>query len=139
MRFQSIVLSVVASTLATHPLLSFSAVQPASLAASSQEIAQAGLFLAQSGEGTFSLAGRPDATVTFTSVTLQNQGAELAFRLLDDRLMRFGGEVMRRDASEVVIRLRNSGMADARGTVTIAYDGTAIASVSADGRLDGQP
>ncbi len=97
--------------------------------------------LSQAGNGVFRISGRPDLQITQVSVDVDNRNqAQIGFRLSDNRLIRFGGDVNRRDAYTVGINLRNSGNADASGQVDIEYGANnSINQIFGDGRLDGQP
>lgn len=98
------------------------------------------LSWSQNGNGSFALAGRRDQEITSVSVNIDRNGrAELAFRLADNRLMRFGGKLVARDPYSIIINLTNSGNADATGTVNIERgQNNTIQRIFADGKLDGQ-
>lgn len=98
------------------------------------------MTLTQAGRGIFTLQGRPNRRITNATVTIKRDGsAELAFRLIDGNLMRFGGQLARKDAYSLTIRINNSGMADARGTANVDYGANnSIKNILADGKLDGQ-
>ncbi len=97
--------------------------------------------LAQAGQGTFGLQGRPNQTFSFASVTVQpDNSAELSIRLADGNNIAFAGEQTRKTADEIVLNLTSSGGADAQGPANIRYgQNNSILSISANGTLDGQP
>jgi hypothetical protein len=103
-------------------------------------ITETGVNLAQSGQGTFGLQGRPNRSINFASVTVQPNGsAELSIRLADGNLIRFGGQQTRQDASDIVLNLASSGNASATGIANINYGANnSINSINANGTLDGQ-
>lgn len=98
------------------------------------------LSWSQNGKGSFALAGRRDQEITSASVNIDRNGrAELAFRLADNRLMRFGGKLVARDPYSIIINLTNSGNADATGTVNIERGkNNTIQRIFSNGQLDGQ-
>ncbi|MEB3282944.1 MAG: SH3 domain-containing protein [Lyngbya sp.] len=97
--------------------------------------------LSQRGQGSLQISGRPDWEITQVTVNVDERDqAELAFRLDDNRLIRFSGDVDRRDAYSFVIDIEGSGNANASGTVDIEYGANnSINQIFGDGRLDGQP
>ena len=98
------------------------------------------MTLYQEGRGLFSLAGRPGESVTRVSlVAAANQDVEIAMRGRDNRLLRFNGKLIRRNANTLDIQLTHSGSASARGTVRVAYGANnSIDTLSGNGTLDGQ-
>lgn len=100
---------------------------------------QAALNLAGEGEGTLSLRGRPNQTITFVTVASRpNRQTDIALRLADGNLMQWTGQLLSRSATEARIRLTNAGMADATGTLTVRFQGDRLISLMGNGRIDGK-
>ncbi|MFQ4137166.1 hypothetical protein PGN35_012695 [Nodosilinea sp. PGN35] len=97
--------------------------------------------LAQQGQGTFGLQGRPNQAISFASVTVQpDDSAELTIRLVDGNNIAFAGQQTRKTAEDIVLNLTSSGNADAQGPANIRYgSNNSIISISSNGTLDGQP
>ncbi|WP_448573051.1 hypothetical protein [Trichothermofontia sp.] len=109
------------------------------LSAPSVVAQQAVLSVAGEGEGTLSLAGRPNQIVTFVTVASRpNRTAEIALRLADGHLMKWTGQLVRLNATEAGIRLTGAGMADATGNLTVRYRGNQLISLIGNGTIDGQ-
>lgn len=97
------------------------------------------LSVAGEGEGTLSLAGRPNQIVTFITVASRpNRTAEIALRLANGSLMKWTGQLVRLNATEASIRLTAAGMADATGNLTVRYRGNELISLVGNGTIDGQ-
>lgn len=107
----------------------------------SQPPAASVLTLAQAGQGTFGLQGRPNQTISFASVTVQpDESAELTIRLANGNNIAFAGQQTRKTAEDIVLNLTSSGNADAQGPANIRYGpNDSILSISSNGTLDGQP
>lgn len=107
----------------------------------SQPPAASVVNLAQAGQGTFGLQGRPNQTISFASVTVQpDDSAELTIRLSDGNNIAFAGQQTRKTADDIVLNLTSSGNADAQGPANIRYgQNNSIISISSNGTLDGQP
>lgn len=97
--------------------------------------------LAQAGQGTFGLQGRPNQSISFASVTVQpDDSAELSIRLANGNNIPFAGQQTRKTAEDIVLNLTSSGDADAQGPANIRYGpNDSILSISSNGTLDGQP
>ncbi len=101
---------------------------------------QATLNLTGEGEGRLTIGSRPAQTVTFVTVTSQPGGrVEITLRLSDGNLLRWGGQLARQGGGEAQIDLRNSGMADAMGLLTLRYQGNRLISLLGEGTIDSQP
>lgn len=98
------------------------------------------LNLTQNGQGSFNLQGRPNRNIKIASVTVKSDGkAEIAVRLTDGSMIRFGGKQIKKDAYSLIIKLTNSGMADATGVINVEYGANnSINNLFGDGTLDGQ-
>ncbi|MGF1493066.1 MAG: SH3 domain-containing protein [Microcoleaceae cyanobacterium] len=96
--------------------------------------------LSQAGSERFTLAGRRPEEITRVAVSIDSRNtAEVSFRLGNRNLMKFGGQVVARDPYAIVIDVKNSGNADADGTIYIEYGvNNSINTLFSDGRLDGQ-
>lgn len=103
--------------------------------------APSAVTLAQAGQGTFGLQGRPNQAISFASVTVQpDDSAELSIRLADGNNITFGGQQTRKTAEDIVLNLTSSGNADVQGPANIRYGpNNSILSISSNGTLDGQP
>ncbi|MBE9109167.1 hypothetical protein IQ273_06995 [Nodosilinea sp. LEGE 07298] len=99
------------------------------------------VILTQQGQGVFGLQGRPNQTISFSSVTVQpDDSAELSIRLAEGNTIAFAGQQTRKTAEDIVLNLTSSGNADAQGPANIRYGpNNSIVSISANGTLDGQP
>jgi hypothetical protein len=107
-------------------------------AALGRNATQESLTLLQTGTGLYNLAGQ-SFPIKRASVEVRGRQADLSFRLTDDRLVQLRGEVINRAPYSLVIRLTNSGDADASGTATVSHgEGKAISSIVIDGAVDGQ-
>lgn len=96
--------------------------------------------LSQTGNGLFTLQGRPNRDINRASVTVQANGnAELVFFLAGGTQMRFSGVLTSKDAQTLNIRITSSGMADASGNIRVEYGANnSINAIFGDGKLDGQ-
>ncbi|ERT05966.1 hypothetical protein M595_4096 [Lyngbya aestuarii BL J] len=78
--------------------------------------------LTQEGTGTYSINNRFRGTITFVSVSIDDNGeAELIFRNSNEQLVRFQGQVTRRDPYGIKIDLIDSDISDASGVADIQY------------------
>ena len=107
----------------------------------SQPPAASAVTLAQAGQGTFGLQGRPNQPIAFATVTVQpDESAELSIRLGNGNNIAFAGRQTRKTAQDIVLNLTSSGNADAQGPANIRYGpNNSILSISSNGTLDGQP
>ncbi|WP_413163671.1 hypothetical protein ACL6C3_29780 [Capilliphycus salinus ALCB114379] len=99
------------------------------------------ISLSQEGTGTYSLNSRFQGTITFVSLTVNKDGeAELTFRNSEEQLVRFQGEVIRRDPYRMRVSLTDSERLDASGVADIQYspDNSLIYSIFVAGTVENQ-
>ncbi|HSM81769.1 MAG TPA: hypothetical protein VLS96_08785, partial [Nodosilinea sp.] len=72
----------------------------------SQPPAASAITLAQAGQGTFGLQGRPNQPIAFATVTVQpDESAELSIRLGNGNNIAFAGRQTRKTAQDIVLNL----------------------------------
>jgi hypothetical protein len=97
--------------------------------------------LTQEGTGTYSINNRFRGTITFVSVRIDDNGeTELIFRNSNEQLVRFQGQVTRRDPFGIKIDLIDSDISDASGVADIQYssDLSLIYSIFVAGTIENQ-
>ncbi len=99
------------------------------------------LSLSQDGRGVYSINSRFRENITSVTVVVKPNGdAELIFRNNDQTLVRFKGEVTRRDPYAIKVKLTESDLLDATGQADIQYgsDTSSISSIFVAGTIDNQ-
>ncbi|EAW35528.1 hypothetical protein [Lyngbya sp. PCC 8106] len=97
--------------------------------------------LTQEGTGTYSINNRFRGTITFVSVSIDDNGkTELIFRNSNEQLVHFQGQVTRRDPFGIKIDLIDSDISDASGVADIQYssDLSLISSIFVAGTIENQ-
>ncbi|MDY7023788.1 MAG: hypothetical protein SWJ54_20980 [Cyanobacteriota bacterium] len=97
--------------------------------------------LTQEGTGTYSVNSRFRGRITDVSLRVSESGeAELIFQNSDQQLVRFRGEVIRRDPYGIKVDLTDSDVLDASGVADIQYssDRSLIYSIFVAGTVDNQ-
>ncbi|MEL7037897.1 MAG: hypothetical protein AAFO04_20110 [Cyanobacteria bacterium J06592_8] len=95
----------------------------------------------QEGTGTYSVNSRFRGRITDVSLRVSESGeAELIFQNSDQQLVRFRGEVIRRDPYGIKVDLTDSDVLDASGVADIQYssDRSLIYSIFVSGTVDNQ-
>lgn len=111
----------------------------ATIVQNAEELAD--ISLTQEGAGTYSINNRFRGTITFVSVRVDESGeAELIFRNSNEQLVRFQGEVTRRDPYGIKVNLTESDVLNASGVADIQYspDNSSIYSIFVAGTVDNQ-
>ncbi len=99
------------------------------------------LSLSQDGQGVYTLNSRFRGTITSASIVVKSNGdTELVFRNNDETLVRFKGQVTRRDPYAIKVQLTESDVLDATGQADIQYssDTSSISSVFVTGTINNQ-
>lgn len=92
------------------------------------------------GSGQFSLAGTPTESLSRATVVVTKENyVAMSFRGKDNRLMRFAGQLVRRDANSLTINFTNYGKAKATGTLNVQYGpNKSISALNGNGTIEGQ-
>lgn len=91
------------------------------------------------GQGFLQISG--DRTRRIRSVAVQEQGGEvnLAFRLGNNQVVRFTGDLLSQDPNNVAVTLRNYQNADSTGRMNVSFGANQqILAINGNGTLDGQ-
>lgn len=93
--------------------------------------------LTQRGSGSWRREGRVSANIeNVTVVSTVNKDVEVSLRLSNGQRVTLNGRLESRSASELVIRVNNSNVGSASGTINVDYTNNSIRTLSGDGRLD---
>ncbi|MGK7902260.1 MAG: hypothetical protein AB4352_12770 [Hormoscilla sp.] len=92
------------------------------------------------GSGQFSIAGTPTESLSRATVVVTKENyVAMSFRGKDNRLMRFAGQLVRRDANSLTINFTNYGKAKATGTLNVQYGpNNSISALNGNGTIEGQ-
>lgn len=96
--------------------------------------------LLSQGKGTWSISRNRNVSITSASVTIQgNNKTQITLFLSNNRTVRLDGNFARQSANRGRINLTNSGMADARGSLSLEYRfDNSIRALNGEGFLDNQ-
>lgn len=91
------------------------------------------------GNGVFTQEGRQQTDIQSASLILRNsQDGEISVILNNNNVMRFSGRVSRRNPRMFTLEVRNSGMANASGTILVEHNNNNIIRLEGKGLLDSQ-
>ena len=98
------------------------------------------MTLSQEGRGLFSLAGKPNESLTRVSLVVAgNQEVQISMRGNNNALMRLQGKLIRRTDNTLNIQLINSEIANTRGSIEVVYGANnSIDTLTGDGAIDNQ-
>ncbi|MBC6420812.1 MAG: hypothetical protein GDA43_03480 [Hormoscilla sp. SP5CHS1] len=101
--------------------------------------------ISATGSGQFSIfraafAGTPTESLSRATVVVTNENyVAMSFRGKDNRLMRFSGQLVRRNANSLTVNFANYGKTKATGTLNVQYGANnSISSLNGNGTIDGQ-
>lgn len=91
------------------------------------------------GDGLFSLEGRQQTPIKSASLNIRNaRDGEVSLILNNNNVTPFSGRVVRRNSNMFTLEIKNSGMANANGSLLVEHNDNEIIRIEGKGLLDSQ-